>query len=277
MSNTTYTVQAGDTLNEIAQRYSVSVAELRQLNPFIRNSDHIQAGWNLSLPSLGQQPVPSAPASETGAGKATPPSSSATNENVLKLDPPMAPVPVCQEYFGGDKLPPCNPHYADILYETGQRKFWLLRRKTLHDVWEAADLLGQKVVLGDTDTRLKGLDNSGLLDYFLEPKLSNFLVSEEKARLEKIETYDPDLEANAEEADVLRGTLNGMNPVDRADLIAYEQEQLAEGQRLSSLRAEKRTLEAKARRVAEEQGYTVEDGQLFTCCGSMILDTPIGR
>ena len=264
MSNTTYTVQAGDTLNEIAQRYSVSVAELRQLNPFIRNSDHIQAGWNLSLPSQAQQSVQSAPASKTGAAKAAPPSSSTTTENVLQLDPPTAPVPVSQEYFGGDKLPPCNPRYADILYETGQRKFWLLRRKTLHDVWEAADLLGQKVVLGDTDTRLKGLDNSGLLDYFLEPKLSNFLVSEEKARLEKIETYDPDLEANAEEADVLRGTLNGMNPVDRMDLNVYEQEQLAEGQRLSSLRAEKRTLEAKARRVAEEQGYTVEDGQLFT-------------
>lgn len=262
MSNT-YTVRAGDTLSEIAQRHASSVAELRQLNPFIRTSDHIQPGWNLSLPAKPQQPVRPAPTSEAGA--TTPPTSSAvTTGNVLQLDPHAVPAPASQESFCNDKSPPCNPRYADILYETGQRKFWLLRQQTLDAVWEAADSLGQKVVLGDTDTRLKGLDDSGLLDYFLEPKLSNFLVGEEKTRLEEIETYDPDLEANAEEAELFRGALNSMSPIDRVDQTAYEREQLAEGQRLIRLRAEKRKLEAKARNVAEEQGYIVENGQLFT-------------
>lgn len=263
MSNT-YTVQAGDTLSEIAQRHASSVAELRQLNPFIRNSDHIQPGWNLSLPAKPQQSARPAPTSEAGAATTATPLSPATAGKVLQLDPKAVPPPVSQESFCKDQSPPCNPRYADILYETGQRKFWLLRQKTLDDVWEAADQLGQKVVLGDTDTRLKGLDDSGLLDYFLEPKLSNFLVGEEKARLEEIETNDPDLEANAEEADLFRDSLNSMNPVDRADLNQYDREQLAEGQRLTRLRAEKRKLEAKARGVAEEQGYTVENGQLFT-------------
>lgn len=263
MSNT-YTVQAGDTLSEIAQRHASSVAELRQLNPFIRNSDHIQPGWNLSLPAKPQQSARPAPTSEAGAATTATSLSPATAGKVLQLDPKAVPSSVSQESFCKDQSPPCNPRYADILYETGQRKFWLLRQKTLDDVWEAADQLGQKVVLGDTDTRLKGLDDSGLLDYFLEPKLSNFLVGEEKARLEEIETSDPDLEANAEEADLFRGSLNGMNPVDRADLNQYDREQLAEGQRLTRLRVEKRKLEAKARSVAEEQGYTVENGQLFT-------------
>ena len=264
MSTKTYTVQPGDTLGNIAQRHGSSIAELRQLNPFIRNSDQIQAGWNLSLPANTQQPS-TAPRTVAATPATSAPAASATQAgDVLKLNPPAKQAPVCQESFGDDQGLGCDPRYADILYETGQRKFWLLRQKTLNDVWEAADLLGQKVVLGDTDTRLKGLDDSGLLDYFLEPKLSNFLVGEEKARLEEIETYDPDLDANAEEADLFRGALNGMNPVDRADLNKYEREQLAEGQRLASLRAEKRKLEAKARSVAEEQGYTVENGQLFT-------------
>ncbi len=261
MTAKTYTVQPGDTLGDIAQRHATSVAQLRQLNPFIRNSDQIQAGWSLSLPAEANQPV--TPAASPTTGTASAPAAAVASGTVLQLDPPAKPTPACQESFGGQELG-CDPRYADILYETGQRRFWLLRQKTLNDVLEAADLLGQKVVLGDIDTRLKGLDDSGLLDYFLEPTLSNFLAGEEKARLEQIETYDPDLEANAEEADLFRGALNGMNPVDRADLNKYEREQLAEGERLTRLRAEKRKLEAKARSVAETQGYTVENGQLFT-------------
>ena len=265
MTLKTYTVQPGDTLGDIAQRNATSIAELRQLNPFVRNADQIQAGWNLSLPADAQSPS-AAPSSVTVAPATPAPSAGNASQagDVLKLNPPAAPAPVCKESFSDDQGPGCDPRYADILYETGQRKFWLLRQKTLNDVLEAADLLSQKVVLGDTDTRLQGLDDSGLLDYFLEPKLSNFLLGEEKARLEEIETYDPDLEANAEEADSFRGVLNGMNPVDRADLNKYEREQLAEGERLIQLRVEKRKLEAKARSVAETQGYTIENGQLFT-------------
>ena len=262
MTAKTYTVQAGDTLGGIAERHATSVAQLRQLNPFIRSSDQIQVGWNLSLPAdakAATAPVASS-ADATAAAPATAPAAGA----VLQLDPPAKPAPVSQESFDDDVGLSCNPRYADILYETGQRKFWLLRQQTLDAVWEAADLLGQKVVLDGTDTRLKGLDNSELLDYFLEPKLSNFLVGEEKTRLEEIETYDPDLEANAEEAQLFRDALNRMSAIDRLEQTPYEREQLAEGERLIRLRAEKRALEARARGVAQEQGYTLENGQLFS-------------
>ena len=98
---------------------------------------------------------------------------------------------------------------------------------------------------------------AGCIDaVFLEPKLSNFLVGEDKTRLEEIETYDPDLEANAEEAELFRVAVNGMGPIDRLEQTAYEREQLAEGERLIRLRAEKRALEVKARGSAEDQGHT---------------------
>jgi murein DD-endopeptidase MepM/ murein hydrolase activator NlpD len=58
----TYTVQAGDTLSLIAQRYHTTVATLKQLNG-LGNSDLIQIGQKLIVPSAeSSAPVP-APAS----------------------------------------------------------------------------------------------------------------------------------------------------------------------------------------------------------------------
>ncbi len=46
----TYTVQPGDTLSSIAQRYNTTVQSLVNANSFITNPNLILAGWNLTLP-----------------------------------------------------------------------------------------------------------------------------------------------------------------------------------------------------------------------------------
>lgn len=43
-------VRAGETLSHIAQRYQVPVSEIQARNPFIKDPDLIQIGWNLHIP-----------------------------------------------------------------------------------------------------------------------------------------------------------------------------------------------------------------------------------
>jgi LysM repeat protein/uncharacterized Fe-S cluster protein YjdI len=47
---TVYTVQPGDTLSGIAQRFNTTVQQLLTLNPFITNPNLIQVGWALTVP-----------------------------------------------------------------------------------------------------------------------------------------------------------------------------------------------------------------------------------
>ena len=49
----TYTIQKGDTLSGIAQKYGTNVSTLMSLNPYIKNANLIYAGKSLNLP--GQQ------------------------------------------------------------------------------------------------------------------------------------------------------------------------------------------------------------------------------
>ncbi len=44
------------------------------------------------------------------------------------------------------------------------------------------------------DARLNGLQESGLLEYFLEPKLSNFLTGAQRARMEEFEAMGDEIE-----------------------------------------------------------------------------------
>ncbi len=48
---TTYTVQAGDTLSAIAERFRVSLGALEGANSWIRDPDVIYPGWHLTIPT----------------------------------------------------------------------------------------------------------------------------------------------------------------------------------------------------------------------------------
>ena len=57
-----YTVKAGDTLSKIAKRYGISLAQLLQANPQIKNPDKIRIGQIVNLPDTSTettQPLPS--------------------------------------------------------------------------------------------------------------------------------------------------------------------------------------------------------------------------
>lgn len=66
----TYTIQKGDTLSGIAQKYGTNVSTLMSLNPYIKNANLIYAGKSLNLP--GQQTA-TQPVQQTVAPQTTTP------------------------------------------------------------------------------------------------------------------------------------------------------------------------------------------------------------
>ncbi len=173
MNTQTYIVQQGDTLSTLAQRLGSSVSQLRELNPFISNPNYIRAGWTLQIP---------APGSEVAATELEPPVT-----KVLKLEPTPESAEHGTTNFCGEQ--DCNKsnHYYDILYEVGQDSFWLMREHTLDVLVKAADKLKKAVVTTDADSRLKALDERGLMEFFLEPKLSSFLDAAKSKRYHELE------------------------------------------------------------------------------------------
>lgn len=55
-------VQSGETLSGIASRYQVSLSAIKNENPIIKDVNHIEAGWNLTVPenSVDQNAFPAA-------------------------------------------------------------------------------------------------------------------------------------------------------------------------------------------------------------------------
>ena len=43
-------VQSGETLSAIASKYQVSLNAIKGENPIIKDVNHIEAGWNLTVP-----------------------------------------------------------------------------------------------------------------------------------------------------------------------------------------------------------------------------------
>ncbi|EMP57328.1 peptidoglycan-binding LysM [Marinobacter santoriniensis NKSG1] len=85
-----YEVQSGDTLSAIARDHQVSIAALRAENPRIKDADHIEAGWTLSIP----------------------PSSSGA---LAMPEPKTAGQPTSSECAAKA----CRTEYADIIHEMG--------------------------------------------------------------------------------------------------------------------------------------------------------------
>jgi len=85
----TYSVQHGDSLSAIAQRFGVSLAALEAANPQIANPDRIYPGDEIHLPS-GASDGGSTPAAPTGgaqpaAGKAGPASGFSISQNGVQM------------------------------------------------------------------------------------------------------------------------------------------------------------------------------------------------
>lgn len=273
-------VVSGETLSRIASRYSTSVDNLLRLNPFIQNADYIQVGWNLSVPASGV-------ASDVQVKNESHQVTSASADKSTDVCPSVVELgeePEVPESSGNpseETPPPCSVTYATIIYATKEQKFWLLPEQPSEAIQEAIEELADKLSPEKpAHARKLALDEMGLLEYFLEPKLTNFLHGEDLERALAIEAEVPDI-ANRSRAwrriaqeqslpvNPPLGSPRG-NPLTsdgRAALREHEatlaRVRQAAG-RLDQLRNEWVQLEAKGLAQAKSEGYTYESGTLFS-------------
>ncbi|WP_022962849.1 LysM peptidoglycan-binding domain-containing protein [Halopseudomonas pelagia] len=277
-----HTVVSGDNLSKIAARYGASVEQLRQLNPFIKDANHIQLGWNLSVPAQSGSSTPdlAGTAQETPVAAQQPQNNDGNTGEALALGP-LPQIPESCASFSDNSDAPCTNTFATVIYSTEERKFWLLPEQASDAIKEAIEELADKISPDKSaEDRKRGLDETGLLEYFMEPKLTNFLQGEDLERALAIEAEIPDI------ADLDRAKLriagendipvNILRRVPHRALFSTEgREELRDQEvnlrRLRQMTAyvdrqhnEWRQLQAKARREALSQGYSYENGTLFS-------------
>ncbi|WP_238156230.1 LysM peptidoglycan-binding domain-containing protein [Pseudomonas baetica] len=111
MEITNHAVMPGETLDQIASRYNSTVAQLRQLNPFITNPDNVKVGWNLSVPKSAQAaatPAAQSPAAPEAPAQATSePATQCSAEDLVELDP-VKDAPDSASKTFKPHAPPCS-------------------------------------------------------------------------------------------------------------------------------------------------------------------------
>ena len=172
---------------------------------------------------------------------------------------------------------PCSTTYGSAIYDTENESFWLLPERTTSALKEAANDLDQKVSSSKSaEERKKGLYSTGLLEYFLEPKLGNFLAGEEQARMLEIEAQYPsisDLDATLLEAQQQRKAATPPAPSPSTPLTRLEQDDIKKSEwmaaqqdatRVHGVHAEWQKLKRTAIVAAKEKGYAYESGSLYS-------------
>ena len=286
MEITNHAVMPGETLGQIASRYKTTVAQLRQLNPFITSPDNVKVGWNLSVPKSAQAastaPAAQSPAAAQAPAEATPSAApQCSAEDLVELDPVKDDPEKPSKTFK-DQPTACSSTFASALYATEEQEFWLLPEPALASIKESMFKLEKMIAPGKPrDARLNGLQESGLLEYFLEPKLSNFLTGAERARMEEFEAMGDELEIDPATAKRRQNEVDEKNPAPAstqppqedtarsrmaqmtADMDSREsvRQEFVDYHNLLAERAELKKLAIKA---AKLEGYTFESGSLFS-------------
>lgn len=274
-----HNVVKGETLTSIAARYRTTVDDLQRLNPFIQNINHIQHGWNLSVPAPDSSPATTAASNAPQRAAPAPDSNVSSNTPTVLGEEPS--VPNSCSAPGEDALPPCATTYATAIYATEEQAFWLLPEKLSETIQEALQELADSISPEKSpEERKRGLDEQGLLEYFMEPKLTNFLKGEDLERAQAIQAEAPDI-ANRNRAwqQLAEGRGLPASPFSRPPMgNPFTEEGRAAARRLEQTLAEVRQaaarldvlhnewqqLEAKGLIQAKKEGYTYEDGKLFS-------------
>ena len=171
---------------------------------------------------------------------------------------------------------PCSTVYGSAIYDTENESFWLLPERTNSALKEASSDLEQKVSSTKSpEERKKGLYESGLLEYFLEPKLANFLEGEEKSRMLEIEAQHPNisnLDAALLEAQQSRKAAAPEAAPPATPLTRLEQDQIKrtemmtardDATRVHGMYSDWQKLKRTAIAAAKEKGYAYESGSLY--------------
>lgn len=198
----------------------------------------------------------------------------------LELDPQPEAPDSCSNAFDQVKTA-CSTEYGEVIYATKEKMFYLLPKRAASSIKEAMNELEQHISASKSpEERLKGMNTAGLLEYFLEPKLSNFLQGEQKSRMLEIEAQEPDiaqptmamrLKAVSREArnSAALDKLPDQSEYARNRELANQQqasllEANSDGQKLQRLYNEWKKLKAVAVAQAKTAGYTYESGNLFS-------------
>lgn len=286
MEITNHAVMPGETLAQIASRYNSTVAQLRQLNPFITNPDNVKVGWNLSVPKSAQaasaKPAAQAPAASQAPAQASPDApAQCTAEDLVELDPVKDAPDKASKTFK-PHAPPCSKTFASAIYATEEQEFWLLPERAVSSIKESMLTLEKMIAPNKArDARLNGLQESGLLEYFLEPKLSNFLTGAKRARMEEFEAMGDEIEIDPATAKKRQNEANRNKPaaapaqppqedtaqsrMDRLNAdIATQQNIHKEIIDFHKRRAEWLALKKEAVAAAKLEGYSYESGTLYS-------------
>ncbi|MFJ3006584.1 LysM peptidoglycan-binding domain-containing protein [Pseudomonas fluorescens] len=286
MEITNHAVMPGETLSQIASRYNSNVAQLRQLNPFITDPNNVKVGWNLSVPKSAQSASASPAASTPAAPKA--PAETAPNaatqcsaEDLVELDP-VKETPDGSSKTFKPHAPPCSKTFASAIYATEEQEFWLLPERAKSAIKESMFALDKMIAPSKPrDARLNGLQESGLLEYFLEPKLSNFLTGAKRTRMEEFEAMGDEIEIDPATAKKRQNEANGKKPATAPAQTPLEDTPQSRLDRLTAdlatqqdvhnayadfykRRAEWHALKKEAVAAAKLEGYTYESGSLYS-------------
>ena len=273
-------VVSGETLTSIAAQYGTTTNELQRLNRFIQNADYVRAGWNLSVPAPSSVSAASAVKTAASPAAAAAPASNDSSHNATAFGKEPS-VPDSCKAPGEEALPPCATTYATAIYVTKERQFWLLPEKLSEAIQEALQELADSVSPEKSpEERKRGLDELGLLEYFMEPKLTNFLEGEDLQRAQVIEAEFPEIANRSRAWQRLSDarelpdspfnrppmgnpfTAEGRAAARHLERTLVEVRQATA--RLDALHYEWQRLEAKALLQAKEEGYTYENGALFS-------------
>lgn len=198
----------------------------------------------------------------------------------LELDPQPKAPDSCSNAFDKVKTP-CSTSYGEVIYATKEKMFYLLPERAASSIKEAMNELEQHISVSKSpEERLKGMNTAGLLEYFLEPKLTNFLQGEQKSRMLEIEAQEPDIaqptmamrlkavSREARNSAALDKQPDQSEYARNRELANQQQASLLEansdGQKLQRLYSEWKKLKNIAVAQAKVAGYTYESGNLFS-------------
>jgi hypothetical protein len=175
--------------------------------------------------------------------------------------------PVDTEVFCKNNLPGCSTRFHDIIYVTGQRRFWLLPKRLTDQLKESASLLKEKTVDTDKATRMSNIADAGLLDYFLTPGPEAFLEEGDGGTGERhryLESRNAIADDTDKKAQCKKQWFSARAAGDSTAAMHAEREMFAAQQRIEKHEKNMADLEKISNARAEALGYKREKGVFYT-------------
>ena len=171
------------------------------------------------------------------------------------------------ETFCADKKPGCSTSFYDIIYVTGQRRFWLLPKRVAEQLQESVSTLKKKTIDADKATRMSNIADAGLLDYFLTPGPEAFLESTE-GETGELGRYNQSKKAitddEAKKIQCRRDWDAAKAAGDSTATMNAERELFAAKKRIEKSQKNMADLEKTSNARAESLGYKRENGVFYT-------------